>query len=1004
MENFTIITFGELYRKTMRFHQPLGVVANNNNDYISVSINETNPDSQFIITSDQLAKINPCHVISNVTESVNLTQLKSIVIDKRNENFNNFDSSLDSHKTTTLDNILKFKSQSKYFRSYLQSQETDTKSIDSGNGNNGIIFIETLNFIEDNLTELATLSPTSPTYDNCITNQSYNVQKCLSSFQRQRRENLIKLDLESNYMTKHEGLMQMGVNSAGCSVESSPVDSLLDDQELLSPSSSSCADLSSPDPNDLQQHRRYPRGIINPNYPGFQHLAHTLAEHFIDHHQLELSDSEISEDFDFDAAYRSGNLGNVNIMGDINDSNNNNDNINNNADALDKNIDLNRNKNRRSSFSKPRNVVNDLSIMKENQMLMDKGYEDGNDNLLMKSEPKVFCESKHLDLHQENENHLEMSDGEDEECCNVSSNISFKVEIDSSRMDFDEDDDELADLSGEDDAAIKNELENIDKADNDFNENINCDLATYLTQYDFKMDLNKTYKYENEHKTEEECLTDEDNSKLPTPDILIEHNNKKLQNDDNSEDNMNESNLPAVVVVGDESKSEMVDVSQSDDVNDYQPDLIKNITETININDNNEDEGKLEIRRNVKELHENEKGDNERNIIDNGNDEKIINQMQQTETASNSDSNEITIRKNHPLSFESATSTTVDIIGDFGKEIEKEIGLIVSGYRNATNEKFCEELSNEKKAQQSIRPIKDVEFSSKEQELVFDENKFIEHLKYFSKMGDAALSSVEETITMKSTLVDMNDQNVSNMNQFSNDAGDGESLIPTAIVKPKYQKLSFDDRQLPICGSTDDTSWHSQANTLSTTITTTPRKVQKHLPKSQKSFAKQQNRKVVNKGGDLCVDYEMSGDKESINSLRHNQKETDCGVAIVQPIKKIIDANASVNMNDEKNQKSIDISKNRNIMSHKHEQRNRNSTKCEIAVGMNECGDKNINFPSRKSACIVRDCEKKVPTKKKDPKEISDAFDVYNIETALPVIDMEAIETHLMAAKEEEQK
>jgi hypothetical protein len=36
---------------------------------------------------------------------------------------------------------------------------------------------------------------------------------------------------------------------------------------------------------------------------------------------------------------------------------------------------------------------------------------------------------------------------------------------------------------------------------------------------------------------------------------------------------------------------------------------------------------------------------------------------------------------------------------------------------------------------------------------------------------------------------------------------------------------------------------------------------------------------------------------------------------------------------------------------------------------------------------------------------LSDAFDVYNIETALPVIDMEAIESHLMAAaKEQEMK
>ena len=35
---------------------------------------------------------------------------------------------------------------------------------------------------------------------------------------------------------------------------------------------------------------------------------------------------------------------------------------------------------------------------------------------------------------------------------------------------------------------------------------------------------------------------------------------------------------------------------------------------------------------------------------------------------------------------------------------------------------------------------------------------------------------------------------------------------------------------------------------------------------------------------------------------------------------------------------------------------------------------------------------------------IAALFDVYNIETALPVIDLEAIETNLIAAKEEERK
>lgn len=46
--------------------------------------------------------------------------------------------------------------------------------------------------------------------------------------------------------------------------------------------------------------RIYPRGIINPNYPGFQHFAHTLSEHFIEHQNTNvqsgnMSDSDASE-------------------------------------------------------------------------------------------------------------------------------------------------------------------------------------------------------------------------------------------------------------------------------------------------------------------------------------------------------------------------------------------------------------------------------------------------------------------------------------------------------------------------------------------------------------------------------------------------------------------------------------------------------------------------------------------------------------------------------------
>lgn len=78
-----------------------------------------------------------------------------------------------------------------------------------------------------------------------------------------------------------------------------------------------CPSLGSPEPEV-----KYPRGIINPNYPGFQHLAHTLAEHFVDHH-FEQSDSEISE---FEVELKTS---------DSDNGNNNNNNINEDLDKIE---------------------------------------------------------------------------------------------------------------------------------------------------------------------------------------------------------------------------------------------------------------------------------------------------------------------------------------------------------------------------------------------------------------------------------------------------------------------------------------------------------------------------------------------------------------------------------------------------------------------------------------------------------------------------------------------
>lgn len=137
----------------MRFHQSVGVLQPSN-EHINVSISVNNSESRFLIsskTNNQLARINGTN-LANATENLNLTRLQSVVAAKRSENSNNFDSTIDAKNATTLDNILKFKNDSKYFKGF---KDTDTSNIDSENGNNGIIYIETLNFSGDHLLEVS---------------------------------------------------------------------------------------------------------------------------------------------------------------------------------------------------------------------------------------------------------------------------------------------------------------------------------------------------------------------------------------------------------------------------------------------------------------------------------------------------------------------------------------------------------------------------------------------------------------------------------------------------------------------------------------------------------------------------------------------------------------------------------------------------------------------------------------------------------------------------------
>lgn len=553
-------------------------------------------------------------------------------------------------------------------------------------------------------------------------------------------------------------------------------------------------------------------------------MAHTLAEHFVDHHHFEpSSDSDLSEDFDFDVAFRVRNLDNVNIMND----NNNNDNINihNNSNAmeLDKNIDLNRNKNRRRSIQMI-DKVNDFDEKEKLVLKETMQEEDSNVNLLLKYESKVFCERKLLGLHEViTTNHIptdekafesmSSSDEDDEfgneikNCNQVENQNSY--ETDTVRMEDDED--ELADLSGEDDVAIKIELESIDKNENSNvgeYENLNCDLATYMQQYEYKMDLNKfeiarVGKNEHEHgheqEQDEECLTDEDNSKLPTPDILIEHN-KKPQNG-----NFKENVVTMVECLAKECDADnrnCASAEATDEQRDYQPDLIKNITETISTNgcdetvvafaivagenedeDGNEEEKETKVEKDVEEKIQNDCenelmaalehviASNNSRKMNNVNDEKIINQimdsnaLQKCNNNANFSSMEIAFNLNPPadtdkcnLSFSlESSSSTVDIIGDFGKEIEKEIGLIVSGYMtNATADIESSKKSIHSSKAQSLGAISKVP----NEDLIFDENKFIQHLKTFSKVRKCTKLLNYHKLVLKSYIMSQNHYSV----------------------------------------------------------------------------------------------------------------------------------------------------------------------------------------------------------------------------------------------------
>lgn len=151
--------------------------------------------------------------------------------------------------------------------------------------------------------------------------------------------------------------------------------------------------------------------------------------------------------------------------------------------------------------------------------------------------------------------------------------------------------------------------------------------------------------------------------------------------------------------------------------------------------------------------------------------------------------------------------------------------------------------------------------------------------------------------------------------------------IPTAIVKPKYQKSSYDDRQLPPVANVDrEKPWYGDADDSTTytandhhkivaALTTTTTKIQqlphferksnKHLKHLTKSVHSQHSGKSSSLSSALSSLSSLSDGraKEHLNSLldcdRDDCSSLSASVAIVQPRKK-------ENMENELTLKNID--------------------------------------------------------------------------------------------------
>lgn len=350
---------------------------------------------------------------------------------------------------------------------------------------------------------------------------------------------------------------------------------------------------------------------------------------------------------------------------------------------------------------------------------------------------------------------------------------------------------------------------------------------------------------------------------------------------------------------------------------------------------------------------------------------------------------------------ESNSITPVDIVGNFEQEVQREFGLLVTRYKSnkRNNDATHERMMNKVRA-----PVTATLW------MAFNFHIFC----LLPQVLDAKLSHADEEIRKVGTFTrPSGDGQPESMRTTHTVTRDGK--IPMAIVKPKYQRSSFDERQLPaIAFANPENAWYDkpkQADGSSTPSkkVTLPEMGDKNPFKPCKMIAAHKSANNATK-----ADHERGTTDTRANEGRGDEaqpkpaKKKGSSVAVVQPRKK--------EKMDERELMQIIVQ----MQIKKNARMNRGQSSANQNHAKSSADTKANGHDTKSAMRKLRKHPKDEPGKwvrralrrwrwqcgahsNLIHMELG-CFDVYNIETSLPSIDPEFYEQHLKAIRDDERR